>query len=130
MLLEQDRLVGIITDRDLRSRCVAQGLSPEHPARSIMTSRLQTIQQDTLLLDALMTMTRLHVHHLPVLDGERVVGMLTASDLARLQTANPAFITADIRKSGIWTELISRLQTPAGTPIPVGQLGGQRPAYR
>ena len=106
MLMEQERLAGIITDRDLRSRCVAQGVSPEQPARSIMTSQPKTIRRDSLLLDALMSMTRLNVHHLPVLDGQRVVGMLTASDLARLQSANSAFIAADIRKSGSLEELI------------------------
>ena len=107
MLMEQEHLVGILTDRDLRSRCVAQGISPDQPARSIMTSQPLTIRQDSLLLDALMTMTRLNVHHLPVLDGQRVVGMLTASDLARLQSANSAFIAADIRKSGSLEELIN-----------------------
>jgi len=106
MLLEEDRLVGIITDRDLRSRCVAQGVSPERPARQIMTGEPLSIRSDSLLLDALLTMTRLNVHHLPVLDGQRLVGMLTASDLARLQSANPAFIAADIRKSGTLEELI------------------------
>jgi CBS domain-containing protein len=107
MLMEQERLVGILTDRDLRSRCVAQGVSPEQPARSIMTAQPLTIRRDSLLLDALMTMTRLNVHHLPVLDGQTVVGMLTASDLARLQSANSAFIAADIRKSGTLDELIA-----------------------
>ncbi|MGD8589890.1 MAG: putative nucleotidyltransferase substrate binding domain-containing protein [Chromatiales bacterium] len=106
MLMEQQQLVGILTDRDLRSRCVAQGISPDLPARSIMTAHPQTIRRDGLLLDALMSMTRLNVHHLPVLDGQQVVGMLTASDLARLQSANSAFIAADIRKSGTLEELI------------------------
>jgi CBS domain-containing protein len=107
MLMEQGSLVGLITDQDLRSRCVAQGVPPDQPARSIMTPHPLTIRRDSLLLDALMTMTRLNVHHLPVLDGQRVVGMLTASDLSRLQSANSAFIVADIRKSGTLEELIS-----------------------
>jgi CBS domain-containing protein len=106
MLMEQDRLVGMITDSDLRRRCIANGIPPEAQARSIMSSDLETIQKESLLEDALLRMTRLHVHHLPVLDGERVVGMLTANDLSRQQTTSSAFIATDLRKSKTLDELV------------------------
>jgi CBS domain-containing protein len=105
MLMDGERLVGLITDRDLRKRCVAAGLSGEQPATSIMTRDLETIQRSALMIQALMTMTRLHVHHLPVLDGERLVGMLTATDLARHHSSNSAFIAVDIRKAQSVDEL-------------------------
>ena len=99
LVMEGDELAGLITDRDLRKRCVALGLSGAEPARSIMTTNLETIQKHALMIQALMTMTRLHVHHLPVLDGEQLVGMLTATDLARHHSTNSAFIATDIRKA-------------------------------
>jgi CBS domain-containing protein len=99
MLMDGDRLAGMITDRDLRKRCVAVGLSPAEPVSQIMTADLETIQESTLAIQALMTMTRLHVHHLPVLRDSQVVGMLTATDLARHQTTNSAFLASDVRKA-------------------------------
>ena len=99
MLMDGDHLAGMITDRDLRKRCVAVGLSPEEPVSQIMTTDLETIQESTLVIQALMTMTRLHVHHLPVLRNDKVVGMLTATDLARHQTTNSAFLATDVRKA-------------------------------
>jgi CBS domain-containing protein len=44
-------------------------------------------------------MTRLHVHHLPVVREKKVIGMLTATDLARHQTTNSAFLATDVRKA-------------------------------
>jgi CBS domain-containing protein len=99
MLMDDDRLAGMITDRDLRKRCVAVGLSPKEPVSHIMTSDLETIQENTLAIQALMTMTRLHVHHLPVMRDDQVVGMLTATDLARHQSTNSAFLATDVKKA-------------------------------
>ena len=107
MIMDGERLSGVITDRDLRKRCVAAGVSPEAPVSSIMTSNLETIQENTLAIQALMTMTRLHVHHLPVMRKEQVVGMLTATDLARHQSTNSAFIATDVRKAETLQELAS-----------------------
>ncbi|MEJ2618813.1 MAG: putative nucleotidyltransferase substrate binding domain-containing protein [Candidatus Thiodiazotropha sp.] len=99
MLMENEHLVGMSTDRDLRKRCVAAGVSPDSAVSDIMTTDLKTVQEDTLIIQALMIMTKLRVHHLPVMRGNRVVGMITATDLARHQSINSAFFAADIRKA-------------------------------
>jgi CBS domain-containing protein len=99
MLMKDDQLIGMITDRDLRKRCVAAGVSPDSAVSDIMTTDLETVQEDTLIIQALMIMTKLRVHHLPVMRGNKVVGMVTATDLARHQSTNSAFFAADIRKA-------------------------------
>ncbi len=99
MLMEGEKLAGLITDRDLRKRCVATGLLGDRPAREIMSSQLQTVQHNSLVMHALMTMTRLNLHHLPVMIGEVVIGMLTATDLAQQQNSSSAFIANDVRKA-------------------------------
>jgi CBS domain-containing protein len=106
MLLESGKLAGMITDSDLRKRCVAVGLSVERPAGSIMTSNLETIKHDDLALEAMMTMTRLHVHHLPVMKEGEIFGMLTATDITRHNSRNPAFIVTDIGKAHDLQQLI------------------------
>jgi CBS domain-containing protein len=106
MLIESDKLAGIITDRDLRKRCVAEGLAVDGAAHTIMTSNLETIQHDDSALEAMLTMTRLHVHHLPVMKDEQIFGMLTATDITRHNSRNPAFIVTDIRKAPDLQQLV------------------------
>ena len=107
MLMDDDKLAGMITDRDLRQRCVAAGVSPDDPVSAIMTSNLETVQEDTLIIQALMIMTKLRVHHLPVMRGNKVVGMVTATDLARHQSTNSAFFAVDIRKAETLDDLVA-----------------------
>lgn len=99
LIMDGERLAGMITDRDLRSRCVAAGLSPERPVSEIMTERLHTVQAGTLGFQALITMTRLNVHHLPVLDEGRVAGILSTTDLTRFQSSNSVYLVGDIHKA-------------------------------
>ncbi len=98
-IMEGERLAGLVTDRDLRSRCIAAGLSFEEPVSHIMTANLHTIASGTLAFHALITMTRLNVHHLPVLEDGKVIGMLSTSDLVRFQSANSVYMVGDIRKA-------------------------------
>jgi CBS domain-containing protein len=99
LIMEGEQLAGMITDRDLRSRCVAVGLSTDRPVRDIMTEKLQTAQVDTLGFQALITMTRLNVHHLPVLNQTRVVGLISTTDLTRFQSANAVYLVGDIHRA-------------------------------
>jgi CBS domain-containing protein len=99
LIMDGEHLAGMITDRDLRSRCVAAGLSPERPVSEIMTERLHTVAAGTLGFQALITMTRLNVHHLPVLDEGRVAGILSTTDLTRFQSSNSVYLVGDIHKA-------------------------------
>ena len=112
ILLDSGRLAGVVTDRDMRKRCIAAGLSPELPVERISTPVPVTVQSSTMALSAMMTMAKLQVHHLPVMDGSEIRGMITATDLARLHISNPAFIATDIRDAKNLEELkitLSRL---------------------
>lgn len=100
LIMDGERLTGMITDRDLRSRCVATGLATDRPVREIMTEKLTTVDTETLGFQALITMTRLNVHHLPVLDGKTVTGLISSTDLTRFQSANSVYLVADIHRAG------------------------------
>lgn len=105
MLMDGQRLCGVVTDRDLRSKCVAVGRSIDAPVSEIMTTTLHTIEHDDLALNALMTMTRMGVHHLPVMRNGKVAGMITSTDLAHHNSSNPAFIMSGIRRAQSVEEL-------------------------
>lgn len=99
LLMEGEQLSGIITDRDLRNRCIATGLSTERPVSEIMTAEISTVDADALGFEALLQMTRLNVHHLPVVDGEQLLGMLSTSDFMRFQSTSGVYIVGDIHKA-------------------------------
>ncbi len=100
LLIENDgRLLGLITDRDLRSRCLARGLPADRPVSEIMTRDLHCIGKDTPGFEALVTMTRLNVHHLPVMHREHLVGLVSTTDLIRHQSANALFMVGDIYRA-------------------------------
>ena len=106
MLMRERQLVGLITDSDLRRRCVAEGYPIQRPVADIMSTKVHTIAHSSTLLDALMTMTEHHYHHLPVMDGSTVKGMITATDIARYQSNHGGFVVNDIRKASSLAELV------------------------
>lgn len=101
MVCEEDgrRLVGIVTDRDLRTRVLAAGVDPGAPLAEVMTPDPVTATPETLAFEALLTMSARNLHHLPVVEGGRPVGMVTATDLLRLQAANPVYLVGEIAKA-------------------------------
>ncbi len=116
LVVENDKLVGIITDKDIRRRCVAANLSPELAVEQIMSTELTTIPSETNAYDAYMMMSRKNIHNLPVVDGDRIQGIVGIKDLSHMQGQNSAYMTTKIRKATSIEELsdrskdISRLQ--------------------
>ncbi len=98
MVGEPGKLVGILTDRDLRSRVVAEGLDADTPVRAVMTPDPFRIDADDRSLEALLLMTRHRVHHLPVAQAGRIVGMVSATDLLRAQAAHPVYVVGEIQR--------------------------------
>ncbi|HSF40702.1 MAG TPA: DUF294 nucleotidyltransferase-like domain-containing protein [Thermoanaerobaculia bacterium] len=87
--LPRAALAGIVTDRDLRDRVLAAGRGPEHPVAGIASAPVAGIEIGSTCLEALLEMSRRRIRHLALFDRERVVGFVSASDLARLQSRHP-----------------------------------------
>jgi CBS domain-containing protein len=98
-------LEGIVTDRDLRTRLVAEDRDGTTPLRDIMTSRPHTIPSSASAFEALMAMSRLCIHHLPVLGRAGLQGMVSTADLLRAQGANPLYLADRIRRCATVEEL-------------------------
>jgi CBS domain-containing protein len=99
LVTKENKLVGLVTDRDIRRRCVATGLSYDEPVSSIMSNDLETVLDKTLLSEALLSMTRKKIHHLPVMKGDDPIGILTTSDIIRHLSTSPTLIATDIYKA-------------------------------
>jgi CBS domain-containing protein len=80
---EDEKLAGIITDRDIVVRAIAEGEDPnECTAEEILSEQLHTIDPDAALEDAADLMARHQIRRLPVVEDEVVVGMISLGDLA------------------------------------------------
>lgn len=98
-VVEDDQLCGIVTDRDLRNRVLAVGLDPSRPVRDVMTAPVLTLREEALAFEALLEMVSRRVHHLPLVSADgAVTGLVTTTDLVRLENSNPVYLAADISR--------------------------------
>lgn len=105
VVLDDKDFVGIITDKDIRRRCVAEGLPISTNISEIMTCNMSTIDIKNNAYDALMTMTAKHIHHLPVTKQGEVVGMVTVTDLMNNEGHNAVNFSSIIHKARSLAEL-------------------------
>ena len=81
---EGDRLIGMITDRDIAVRGVAKGHGPDTPVRDLMSSGIISVNIDDDLGAVASKMSDAQVRRLPVVDGEqRLCGIVSLGDLSR-----------------------------------------------
>src|SRR5690606_3026641 len=93
---QAQRVVGIITDRDFRTRVVSQALPPETPLHSIMSPDPITLQSNESVFEAILCMLRHNIHHLPILNRRRPVGLINLADVIRYQSQSSLYLVNDI----------------------------------
>ena len=98
LLAVDGKLVGVVTDRDLRNRVVAKNFDTQRPVSDIATPHPIYVGHNSPAFEALLLMARHNIHHLPVMDGERIVGMITTTDLTEQQTTSAVYIVGDVDK--------------------------------
>lgn len=93
---DNNPLVGIITDRDLCTRVLAQGLDPNDEVSSVMTTELISLDHNAYVYEAMLTMLRYNVHHLPVLKDKQPIGIIEATDIVRYESQNSLLLVSSI----------------------------------
>ncbi|MDQ3620421.1 MAG: CBS domain-containing protein [Actinomycetota bacterium] len=97
---EDDRLKGMLTDRDIVVKVLAEGRDPSSTtAGELAQGKPVTIGADDSIQEALQTMASNKVRRLPVIDGQRLIGMVSQADIAR---------AGDDDSTGQLVELISQ----------------------
>jgi CBS domain-containing protein len=82
--MEGDRLVGMITDRDIAVRGVAEGHGPETPVRELMTNDIVAVRIDDDVDEVAVRMSEAQVRRLPVLDeNQQLCGIVSLGDLSQ-----------------------------------------------
>jgi len=89
---------GIVTDRDLRTRVLANGLGPDTPVAQVMSSPVKSLTAENPVYGALLFMLQENIHHLPLTQHEDIVGVVTDTDLLRFQAKNPLFLLQQLER--------------------------------
>ena len=84
LVMEGQKLVGIVSERDYARKVILQGKSSrDTPVREIMTGKVFYVRPDQTVEDCMAVMTAHRIRHLPVLDDDRVIGVVSIGDLVR-----------------------------------------------
>ncbi len=97
-VVEQDQLLGIVTDRDLRVRFVAAGLPSATPIREIMTTGIEWVDGSETIFATTLLMTQRRFHHLPVKINGETRGIVTTSDLILAKQDDPVYLVQHISR--------------------------------
>mgnify|MGYP003694579513 CR=1 FL=1 len=81
-IVENGKTVGIITDRDIVIRAIADGSGCDRPVREIATNDLVFVKPDASTKDAEKLMSERQIRRLPVVEGDRLVGIISLGDIA------------------------------------------------
>lgn len=114
LLIDQDP-PGILTDRDLRNRVLAAGRPDTTPVAEVMTSPALTQSSDSLVFEALLTMLERGIHHLPVVRGRQLIGVVTHTDVLRRQSRSPLLLPRQLERAGSIDDLRSYTDQAAET---------------
>ncbi len=89
VVYENEKMCGIISDRDYAHKIVAKGLDPEQvKVGDIMTRNVITINRTASIADCMKIMSEHRFRHLPVAEGEDIVGMISMTDVMRVMMAS------------------------------------------
>lgn len=94
LVVENDEVQGIITDRDIVVRVVAKGDGPDASVREACTTDLETLEPDASIEDAIQKMEQGNVRRLPVVEDGKPLGVVSLGDLAEARDKDSAL--ADI----------------------------------
>ena len=84
LVMEEGQLIGIASERDYARKVILQGRSShDTPVAVIMTSPVVCVGPHDSIAECMSIMTEKHIRHLPVIDGEQVVGVISIGDLVK-----------------------------------------------
>lgn len=107
IIIDNNQLSGILTDRDLRNRVLAKGLSSDILVKQVMTENPIIAPKDALIFEAMLLMSEKNIHHLPIVENNMPISMLTSTDIMRSQSSQPLLLIGQIDRQNSMESLIS-----------------------
>ena len=97
LVLQDGELVGVVSERDYARKVVLRGMtSMKTPVKEIMTEEVITVGPGSTVEEAMALMTDKHIRHLPVLEGESIVGVVAIGDLGKAIIADREFTIGQV----------------------------------
>jgi IMP dehydrogenase len=93
VVLERGRVAGIVSERDCARKVILGGLAArEVPVRQIMSTRVLVVRPDRTGDECMALMTENRLRHLPVMEGDQLVGVISIGDLVKQAVADQKFV--------------------------------------
>lgn len=97
LVMENDKLAGIFTERDYARKIILKGFfSKESNVREIMTKDLFVVSPDTDIFECMQLMTDKHIRHLPVIENNKVIGIVSIGDIVNAVINSQSTIIKDL----------------------------------
>ena len=99
LVMEADKVMGILSERDYARKIILVGrASVDTPAREIMTERVMCVGPEETAEQCMALMTEKHVRHLPVLENDQLVGIISIGDVVKATIAQQEFIIGQLEE--------------------------------
>ncbi len=93
LVMEGEKLCGILSERDYARKVILLGRASRHtPVREIMTRDVMTVGPEEGIEQCMGLMTRYHIRHLPVVEGDQVIGVVSIGDVVKAVIEDQAFL--------------------------------------
>jgi len=109
LVMEGEKLAGIITERDYTRKVILEGRSSKETlVKEIMTRNVLSIRPDNTNEECMALMTEKHLRHLPVIDNERVIGMISIRDVVKAIMSEQHFTIEELQSDRNLRNLVFR----------------------
>ncbi|MEA2001821.1 MAG: CBS domain-containing protein [Actinomycetota bacterium] len=99
VVVEGDRVIGIVSERDYARKIILlERDSRATTVQDIMTSEVRTVTRDQTVSECMTLITDHHIRHLPVVDGDRLVGLISVGDVVKAVMAEQAFLIQQLEQ--------------------------------
>lgn len=99
VVVRDDRVCGIISERDHARKMVLKKRDPRHATvADIMTSEVRTITRDESVADCMETITEHHIRHLPVVENDNLIGIVSVGDVVKAVMAEQQFLIQQLEQ--------------------------------
>jgi len=99
LVIDKGKLVGILSERDYARKVILKGkASKETPVSELMTKNILYVSPDKNVEDCMFLMTTKHVRHLPVIEDDRLVGIISINDVVKIIISEQKFAIDALEK--------------------------------